>query len=72
MKQYYSIDGDNNVFPTLREAKWHCSFAYTPRERVRYLQDTCITKVVKDEVVSYTRIKVSESGALSYGRTLTW
>ena len=72
MKAYYSIDGDNNVFPTLREAKWHCEIAYTPRERVRYLNGTCITKVVNDETATYTPVKVSGSGSLSYGRTVKW
>ena len=70
MRTYYQIDGDNNVFPSLHEAKWHCEIAYTPRERLRYLQDTCIIKVVNEEAVSYTRVNVSESGALSYGRTI--
>lgn len=70
MKTYYQIDGDNNTFPTLRDAKWHCIIAYTPKERLRYLNDTCITKVVKDEVATYTPVRVSEGGKLSYGRTV--
>ena len=69
--KYYAIDGVNYAFPTLREAKWHCEIAYTPNERKKFLHDTCITKVVNDEVKTYTRIYVSDSGKLSFGRSLS-
>lgn len=41
MKKYYIIDGDNNVFDTLRAAKYHIEIAYTPEEQ----KNTCIIRI---------------------------
>lgn len=41
MKKYYIIDGDNNVFDTLRADKYHIEIAYTPAEQ----KNTCIIRI---------------------------
>lgn len=69
MKAYYQIDGDNNIFRTLKEAKYHVWIAYTQKERVKYLSDTYITKVVGEEVVTITKIKVNNE-SYSFGKTI--
>lgn len=69
---YYQIDGDNNLFSTLRNAKDHIHFAYTDNEKLRYFgKEICyISGVGRDgESVSLTEIKVDENGRESYGRT---
>ena len=38
----YFIDGENNIFKTLSEAKYHIYIAYTKNERVKYLNEACI------------------------------
>lgn len=68
--KYYRIDGDNNTFPTLKDAKHHCWLAYTPRERRKYLNGSEIYQVRGDEVTSTTPIRVDDDGNLTYGRTV--
>ena len=66
----YFIDGENNVFQTLSEAKYHIYIAYTPKERVKYLNEACIVGFdKKDEYRSYTPIKIDEEGNYSFGKT---
>ena len=69
---YYEIDGDNNRYPTLRAAKWHCEVAYTPNERKRYLNGCNICKIVKEELRTITPIYVGDNGVLSFGRTFKY
>ena len=38
----YTIDGCNEMFLTLQEAKKHIWLAYTPKECIKELTDTCI------------------------------
>lgn len=66
---YYQIDGDNNIFRTLRAAKNHIWIAYTQSERLKYLRGTSITKVVNDEAVTLTPIIVT-TDSYSFGKTI--
>ena len=66
---YYRIDGDNNVFRTLRDAKHHVWIAYTPNERLKYLQGSCIVKFINDEAATLTPIIVNENG-YTFGKTI--
>lgn len=65
---YYRIDGDNNVFSTLRDAKHHVWVAYTQNERRKYLSDACIYKIINDDVVTMTPINVTND-SYSFGKT---
>lgn len=38
----YTIDGCNEMFLTLQEAKKYIWLAYTPKECIKELTDTCI------------------------------
>lgn len=66
----YFIDGENTVFRTLSEAKNHIYIAYTPKERVKYLNEAYIVGFdKKDEYRSYTPILIDEEGNYSFGKT---
>ena len=69
MKTYYQIDGDNNHFPTLREAKHHVYIAYTERERLKYLQGCNICGVAREEITTITPIIIDEAGGYRFGKT---
>lgn len=69
---YYRIDGVNEMFKTLFDAKHHVYVAYTANERIKYLHGTSITHVVGDDVVSITPIKIDENGGYSFGRTVKY
>lgn len=69
MKRYYQIDGDNNIFSTLKDAKFHVYVAYTENERIKYLQGCNIVKVVKEEIMTITPIHIHEDGSYSFGKT---
>lgn len=68
MKRYYIIDGDNNTFDTLRDAKFHIDIAYTPQEQKKYLHDTYIVGMQGDREISQTKITVTDKG-VKYGIT---
>lgn len=70
MKKYWQIDGDNNIFETLEEAKYHVWVAYTPDERKKYLRNTQITHVTNEQIISTVDIRISDSGEPSYGRAI--
>ena len=64
------IDGENTLFRTLSEAKYHIYIAYTKDERRKYLNEACIVGFdKKDEYRSYTPIKIDEEGNYSFGKT---
>ena len=65
----YRIDGDNNVFRTLRDAKYHVWIAYTPNERLKYLQGSYIVKFINDKASTLTPIIVNENG-YTFGKTI--
>ena len=66
----YFIDGENNIFKTLSEAKYHIYIAYTPKERIKYLNEACIVGFdTKNEYRSYTPIKIDDEGGYSFGKT---
>ena len=65
----YQIDGDNNTFRSLRAAKNHVWMAYTQEERLKYLIDTDILRIVNNEVVTRTPIIVTTDG-YSFGKTI--
>lgn len=66
----YIIDGCNEMFLTLQEAKKHIWLAYTPKECIKELTDTCIVGWKGGEVHSLTAIRVNKNGKVSYGRTV--
>lgn len=68
-KSTYRIDGDNNMFDTLREAKHHIYVAYTAREAVKYLTGAVIALVRDEEMVTITPVLVTDDGRVSFGRT---
>lgn len=65
---YYQIDGDNNAFKTLRNAKHHVWLAFTQSERVKYLTNCSIYKIVGERIVTETPILVTNDG-YSFGKT---
>lgn len=65
----YQIDGDSNVFRSLRAAKHHVWCAYTQEERLKCLRNTDIVKIVNDAVVTRTPIHVTTDG-YSFGKTI--
>lgn len=68
---YYQIDGVNELFTTLKDAKFYVYVAYTDKERVS-LRDTCICKVVNGETSTVTPIIVSEEGKYKFGKTIKY
>lgn len=68
MVKYYQIDGDDNIFRSLRNAKHHVWIAYTQSERIKYLTGCSIAKVENGRVVTITPIIVTTDG-YSFGKT---
>lgn len=68
----YTIDGCNEMFLTLQEAKTHIWIAYTPKECIKELTDTYIVGWKGGEVHSLTAIKVNDNGKVSYDRTVKY
>ena len=64
----WKIDGDNNVFKTLKDAKWHILIAYTPKERVKWLYGCYIIHTKKGEIHSLCRINIDMEGNYSFGK----
>lgn len=69
---YYQIDGVNELFATLKDAKFYVYVAYTDKERVSYLRDTNICKVVNGETATVTPINVSDKGKYKFGKTVKY
>lgn len=67
-KNYWAIDGDNNIFDTLSEAKYHCDIAYTPKERIKYLNNTEIYQIKNNELYSTVTIHTDDEGNLSFSK----
>lgn len=65
---YWTIEGLNEIFETLNDAKWHVEIAFTPKERVKYLQHTSIAHQVNDVLISTVAIKIDDNGAFKFGR----
>lgn len=65
----YQIDGDSNVFRSLRAAKHHVWCAYTQEERLKFLKDSFIVRIENDEVITKTPINVTTDG-YSFGKTI--
>ena len=65
----YQIDGDDNVFRSLRAAKHHVFLAYTQEERMNQLNNTDIIRFENDIAVTRTRIYVTTYG-YSFGKTI--
>lgn len=72
----YRVDGENQAFKTLREAKWHVHFAYTNNERIRWFgkEPSYIYGINKasEEVVSLIEIRVDENGRETFGRAIKY
>ena len=58
MKSYWTIDGVNQVFRTLEDAKDYIAFNYTPQEVRKYLQYNDICHIVNGKWISYVRITI--------------
>lgn len=69
---YYQIDGVNEIFTTLKDAKFHIYVAYTDKERAKYLPSSNITKVVNQQAVTYTPVIVEDNGKYKFGRTIKY
>ena len=65
----YQIDGDANVFRSLRAAKTHVWCAYTQEERLKNLINSFIVRIENDKVVTKTPIHVTTDG-YSFGKTI--
>lgn len=65
---YYKIEGVNDTFRTLTNAKHHVCVAFTQRERVKYLTNYSICKIVGERIVTKTPILVTND-AYSFGKT---
>ena len=64
----YKIDGCDEKFRTLRNAKLHVYLAYTQKERIKELKDSSIVKFIDGEAVTATPIIVTSDG-YSFGKT---
>lgn len=67
-KNYWTMEGINEIFETLIAAKWHVEIAFSPKERVKYLQHTSIAHHVNDVIISAVAIKIDDKGAFKFGR----
>ena len=65
----YQIEGDNNIFRSLRAAKHHVFLAYTQEERIKYLNNANIIRYEDDNAVTITRIYVTTDG-YSFSKTI--
>lgn len=67
-KSFWTIDGINETFESLNDAKWHVEIAFTPGERMKYLRNTSISHIVNDERVSTVSVKIDDEGKFGFGR----
>lgn len=67
-KDYWAIDGVNEYFNTLSDAKYHCEIAYTPKERIKYLNNTEIFQIKNNELYSTVTIHTDDNGNLSFSK----
>ena len=65
---FYRIDGEEQKFRSLRNAKHHIWIAYTPKERLE-LNGSNIIKIKNDKIETITPIYVTEDG-YSFGKTI--
>lgn len=70
MNGYYTISGVNQQFKTLKDAKYHVYIAYTPNERIKYLNDSEIVGVKNENIFSSTTINIRDNGAYTFGKTI--
>lgn len=62
MKAKWLITGDDNFFDRLRDLMWHIEIAYTPKERIEYLNNEIIIRTVNDESEGKYILKVDNDG----------
>ena len=65
---FWTLDGANEAFETLNDAKWHVEIAYTPAERMKYLRNARISHIVNGECVSTVAVKIDDNGNFKFGR----
>lgn len=70
--RYYQIDGVNELFATLKDAKYYIYVAFTDKERAKYLPSSKITKIVNEQAVTYTPVIVDDNGKYKFGRTIKY
>lgn len=69
MKKFYQIEGDDNQFRSLRNAKHYVYLCYTHEERMKHLKDASIVQLINDKVVTKTPIIITTDG-YSFGKTI--
>lgn len=67
-KNFWTIDGINEIFESLSDAKWHVEIAFTPSERMKYLRNTNINHIVNGECVSTVSVKINDNGKFGFGK----
>lgn len=67
-KNYWLIDGAEEEFNTLSEAKHFCEREFNPKERIEYLNNTEIFQIKNDELYSTVTIHTDDKGNLSFSK----
>lgn len=62
MKATWYIENTNGFFDRLKDLMWHIEIAYTPKERIKYLNNQYIVKITKKEAVAKYVIEVFDDG----------
>ena len=65
----YRIEGEEQEFFTLKDAKFHIYIAYTDDERVKMLNGSSIVKYINGEPKTETSIIVDGAGKYKFGKT---
>lgn len=65
----YRISGEEQTFKMLKDAKCHIWHSYTSNGYFGK-EPYCIIGYHGDEIISYTEIKVSDTGKLSFGKPI--
>lgn len=62
MKATWYIENTNAFFDKLRDLMWNIEIAYTPKERIKYLNKEFIIKITKKEAVAKYILEVDDDG----------
>lgn len=62
MKTKWYISNTNESFDKLRDLMWHIEIAYTPNERIKYLNKEFVVKITKKESIAKYIIEVDDNG----------
>lgn len=70
LSSFWILDLENEIFATLKAAKYHVWVAYTDNERIKYLQGSFIRHVAKDDLISQVKITIDDNGKASFSRPI--